>query len=171
METLHLHSALSKATTRTYLFPGAGRTAYAHPRPAKASRVRLLSTSSLDFRFFRSARSVAGHSLAASRWVLTLLFSRLQCAPTCTCTRYDRHDFIETPIWRRRSRKRLAPIRSPDRASAPGFLIMGRQRRCKHGVRRPDMDRFLTSVRLEQQLKPIAPCEADTRAHRAEEAF
>src|SRR5215510_1600204 len=45
--------------------------------------------------------------------VLTLNFPGLQCAPTCTrtdtCTRYDRHDFMETPIWRRRSRKRFAP--------------------------------------------------------------
>ena len=41
-----------------------------------------------------------------------------------------------TPIWRRRSRKRFAPIRSPDRASAPGFLFPERQRRGKGGVRR-----------------------------------
>jgi hypothetical protein len=35
------------------------------------------------------------------------------------------------------------------------------------------MDRISMNrhLRLEQRLKPIAPCEADTRAHRAEEAF
>ena len=119
----------------------------------------------------KDLREVGAESLIRERTGLVIdpYFSGTKLA----CTRSDRQDFIETPIWRRRSRKRSAPIRSPGRASAPGFLFLERQRRCKHGVRRTDMDRISMNrhLRLEQQRKPVALCEADTRAHRAEEIF
>jgi hypothetical protein len=72
-------------------------------------------------------------------------------------------------------RSRIAPIRSPDRASAPGFLFPARQRRGKNGVRRNlTMTRHfydMTTMRRgkPRQLQSIALCEADTRALGMEE--
>jgi hypothetical protein len=68
----------------------------------------------------------------------------------------------------------LRPIRSPDRASAPGFLFPARQRRCKDGVKEKDMQRHFDDT-TEMYSGAKRPCdtialgEDCTRASEAKE--
>jgi hypothetical protein len=68
----------------------------------------------------------------------------------------------------------MAPIRSPDRASAPGFLFPARQRRCKDGVKEKDMQRHLDDMTpmysgAKRPSDAIALCEDRARAPAMEE--